>query len=84
MSPVIDHDLIEAVGKLLREHTKIQNELLVEILREYKKAQFSALEEALTAHLKAQDEMVDRLLERLGALFRAPGEPEAGQRRLDS
>jgi len=53
-------------------------------LREYRKAQFEALEEALGAHLQAQNAMVDRLLAKLEALFRAPsGEPEAG-RRLDS
>jgi hypothetical protein len=82
---VIDRELIEAVGSLLREHVRMQNRLLSEVLREYKTAQFEALGEALGAHLKAQSDMVDRLLERLEALFRAPSssEPEAG-RRLDS
>jgi hypothetical protein len=81
---VIDRDHIEAIGELLREHVRMQNRLLSEVLREYKKAQFEALESALGAHLKAQNDMVDRLLDKLEAVFRAPsGEPEAG-RRLDS
>jgi hypothetical protein len=82
---VIDHDFVEEIGKLLREHVRIQNRLLSEVLREYKKAQFEVLEAALSAHLKAQCDMTDRLLSRLEALFRAPSssEPEAG-RRLDS
>jgi hypothetical protein len=84
MSPVIDREFIEEIGTLLRAHVQAQNKVLFEVLREYKTAQFSALEEALGAHLKAQSDMVDRLLGRLEALFRAPsGEPEAG-RRLDS
>ena len=67
---------------LLREYAQIQNRLLAEMLHEYRKVQFSALEEALTAHLRAQGDALDRLLGRLEALFRGPGEPEA--RRLDS
>jgi hypothetical protein len=80
---VIDHDFIEAVSELLREHARAQNRLLSEMLREYRKAQFEALEAALVAHLKAQSDMIDRLLDKLEAAFRAPsGEPET--RRLDS
>jgi hypothetical protein len=93
---VIDRELIEAIGALLREHTRAQNKVLLEVLRELKTAQFEALrelktaqfealEEALGAHLKAEGDLVDRLLARLEALFRAPsGEPESGQQRLDS
>jgi hypothetical protein len=82
---VIDRELIEAIGELLREHVRIQNRLLSEVLREYKTAQFDVLELALSKHLKTQSDMVDRLLSKLEALFRAPSssEPEAG-RRLDS
>jgi hypothetical protein len=85
VSPVIDRDFIEAIGALLREHTRAQNKVLFEVLREFKTAQFEALEEALGAHLKAEGDLVDRLLARLEALFRAPAsEPESGQQRLDS
>jgi hypothetical protein len=83
MNPVIDPDLLAKIAELLREHAKIQNRLLVEVLQEYKRAQFEALEAALEAHLKAQHSMTEELLERLEALFRAPGEPKT-ERRLDS
>jgi len=52
------------------------------MLREYRKAQFEVLEQALGAHLQKQGDMVDRLLDKLEMLFRAPAsEPE---RRLDN
>ena len=82
MSSVIDRELIEIIGTLLREHVQIQNEALFEMLREYRKAQFEVLEQALGAHLQKQCVMVDRLLDKLEMLFRAPAsEPE---RRLDN
>jgi hypothetical protein len=85
MSPVIDREFIEAVSALLREYVRMQNDLLSVMLHEYKAVQLDALEQALTGHLRSQTDMVDRLLGKLEALFRAPSssEPEAG-RRLDS
>ena len=85
MSPVIDHEVIELVGALLREHMKTQHEMLFELLTTYRKVQFEVLERALGEHLRAQNEMVDRLLGKLEAVFRGPSSaPEAGGRRLDS
>jgi hypothetical protein len=83
MSPVIERELVEMVGTLLREHMKTQHEMLFELLTTYRKVQFEVLERALGEHLRAQNDMVDRLLGKLEALFRAPSsEPET--RRLDS
>jgi hypothetical protein len=80
---VIDRDFIEAIGELLREYVRMQNEVLSDMLHEHKAAQLDVLERALGEHLRAQGDMVDRLLGKLEALFRAPSsEPEA--RRLDS
>jgi hypothetical protein len=82
---LVDREFIEMLGELLREHGRAQNRLLSEALREYRKVQFSTLEDALGAHLRAQNEMIDRLLGKLEAVFRGPsGAPEAGGRRLDS
>lgn len=82
MNPVIERELIEMVGALLRDHMKTQHEMLFELLTTYRKAQFEVLERALGEHLRAQSDMVDRLLGKLEAVFRAPAsEPE---RRLDS
>jgi hypothetical protein len=83
LSPVIDHELIEMVGTLLREHMKTQHEMLFELLTTYRKAQFEVLERALGEHLRAQSDMVDRLLGKLEAVFRAPSSSEP-ERRLDS
>jgi hypothetical protein len=81
---VIDRDHIDAIGALLREHVQAQHKVLAEALHEYRTAQFKMLEETLIAHLRAQSDMVDRLLDRLEAVLRAPsGEPEA-RKRLDS
>jgi hypothetical protein len=80
---VIDRELIEMISTLLREHVQIQNEALFEMLREYRKAQFEVLEQALGAHLQKQGDLVDRLLERLEALFRTPSSSEP-ERRLDN
>jgi hypothetical protein len=85
MSPVIDNEFIEMLGKLLREHVRMQNDALSEMLHEYKSEQLDVLERALCAHLKVQSDMVDRLLGRLESLFRNPAsEPETGRQRLDS
>jgi hypothetical protein len=82
-SPVVDRDLVDTIGSLLREYVRMQNEVLSAMLHEHRKAQLDVLERALGEHLRAQGDMVDRLLGKLEALFRAPSsEPEA--RRLDS
>jgi hypothetical protein len=85
MSPVPDRDLIDAIGDLLREYVRLQTEALEKALREYGEVQFDVLREMLVKQHRVQGDLVDRLLGRMEALFRAPGEPpDAGQQRLDS